>query len=522
MITMEILGKVKRLYARDKKSLRQIAKQTGLSRNTVRKWVSVVKEPSPPTYRRKEMPCKLTAFSEALELALNADAQRAKSNRRTAKALFAQIKADGYQGGYSRVTDFIRAWRGASGKAPHAFVPLSFELGEAFQFDWSEEGLVVGGIYYRMQVSHMKLCASRAFWLVAYPSQGHEMLFDAHTRSFLGLGGVARRGIYDNMKTAVDKVKKGKGRVVNARFATMCAHYLFDADFCNVASGWEKGVVEKNVQDSRRRIWLEAQRHQWSSFEQLNVWLGERCRALWGELRHPEYKHLSVAEMLEQERLEMMPMPSPFDGYVEKPAKVSSTCLVSVERNRYSVPCELAGQWVSTRLYPTQVCVVAAQAEVARHERRSDRGHTRYDWQHYIELLQRKPGALRNGAPFADMPAPLKQLKLGLMRHPGGDRVMAQVLAAVPTAGLEAVLVAVELVIESGALSAEHVLNVVARLRASPTPQSVQSTLQLKQAPLANTSRYDSLRGLLEGAVRSGDGSEPLGPGSDALEVNHA
>ena len=111
-----------------------------------------------------------------------------------------------------------------------AFVPLSFELGEAFQFDWSEEGLVVGGIYYRLQVSHMKLCASRAFWLVAYPSQGHEMLFDAHTRSFAALGGVARRGIYDNMKTAVDEVKKGKGRVVNARFAVMCAHYLFDAD----------------------------------------------------------------------------------------------------------------------------------------------------------------------------------------------------------------------------------------------------------------------------------------------------
>jgi transposase len=165
-----------------------------------------------------------------------------------------QIKAGGYVGGYSQLTAFIRGWLGSEGKKPHAFVPLKFELGEAFQFDWSEEGLVVGGIYRRMQVSHLKLCASRAFWLVAYPSQGHEMLFDAHTRSFNALGGIPRRGIYDNMKMAVDKVNKGKGRVVNARFAVMCAHYLFDADFCNVASGWEKGVVEKNVQDSRRRI----------------------------------------------------------------------------------------------------------------------------------------------------------------------------------------------------------------------------------------------------------------------------
>ena len=108
--------------------------------------------------------------------------------------------------------------------------------------------------------------------------------------------------------------------------------------------------------------------------------------------------------------------------------------------------------------------------------------------------MQRKPGALRNGAPFADMPVPLKQLKLGLLRHPGGDRIMAQVLAAVPTAGLEAVLVAVELVIESGALSAEHVLNVLARLNASALPETVQTTLQLVDAPLANTGRYDTLR----------------------------
>jgi hypothetical protein len=147
------------------------------------------------------------------------------------------------------------------------------------------------------------------------------------------------------MKTAVDKVNKGKGRIVNARFAVMCAHYLFDADFCNVASGWEKGVVEKNVQDMDRGT-----NPQFASFAELNAWLGQHCRALWGELRHPEYPALSVADVLEQERSQMMPMPTPFDGYVEKPARVSSTCLLTVSRNRYSVPCELAGQMVSSRL----------------------------------------------------------------------------------------------------------------------------------------------------------------------------
>ena len=387
-------------------------------------------------------------------------------------------------------------------------MPLKFDLGEAFPFDWSEEGMVVGGIYHRMQVSHMKLCASRAFWLVTYPSQGHEMLFDAHTRSFSALGGVARRGIYDNMKTAVDKVKKGKGRIVNARFAVMCAHYLFDADFCNVASGWEKGVVEKNVQDSRRRIWIDAQTRKWHSFEELNAWLGERCRALWSEIRHPEYKAFSVVEMLEQERSELMPMPTPFDGYVERSAKVSRTCLVAVAKNRYSVPCELAGQRVSTRLYPNRVEIASDEVIVASHARVANHGHICYDWQHYIALIQRKPGALRNGAPFADMPAPLQRLRQGLMRHEGGDKTMAQVLNSVSSHGLEAVLVAVELVIESGALSTEHVLNVLARLNASELPQSVESTLQLNELPVANTGRYDSLR--------SRASTDTL------LEVNHA
>ena len=495
---MEMLGRIRRMHMRDKVSLHEIAKRTGLSRNTVRRWLRTPEEVKAPVYKRTPGFSKLGDFVAELELSLKADAQRPKQNRRTARALFMQIKASGYEGGYTRVTDFIRAWRSDAGKGIKAFVPLKFEMGEAFQFDWSEEGLVVGGIYHRMQVSHMKLCASRAFWLVAYPSQGHEMLFDAHTRSFAALGGVARRGIYDNMKTAVDKVQRGKGgkgRIINARFAVMCAHYLFDADFCNVASGWEKGVVEKNVQDSRRRIWLDAQQQKFGSFAELNAWLSARCRSLWEEVRHPEYKEFSVAEMLEQERAELMPMPTAFDGYVERSAKVSSTCLVAVARNRYSVPCELAGQRVSTRLYPGRVEIASEEMIVARHERLSHRGHICYDWQHCIALIQRKPGALRNGAPFADMPPSLQRLRQGLMRHEGGDKTMAQVLNCVPIHGLEAVLVAVELVIESGALSTEHVLNVLARLNAPEPPPNVQSTLELKEAPIANTGRYDSLRG---------------------------
>ena len=498
---MAMIGKVLRMHHREKKSVREIVRATSLSRNTVRKYLRMLVA-QPPKYRRRAAARKLSPFIETIKMALLADARRPRKERRTAKALLQQIAAAGYEGGYTQLTDFIRTWRASQGGVAigKAFVPLTFELGEAFQFDWSDEALVIGGLYRKLQVSHMKLCASRAFFLVAYPSQGHEMLFDAHTRSFAALGGVARRGIYDNMKTAVDKVHKGKGRTVNARFAVMCAHYLYDPDFCNVASGWEKGVVEKNVQDSRRRIWIDARERRFASFDELNAWLGERCRALWEEVRHPEHRQFSVAEMLEHERAQLMPMPAAFDGYVEEVARVSSTCLVSVARNRYSVPCELAGQMVSTHLYPTRVTVVAGDGVVAEHERLTDKSKTRYDWQHYVPLVQRKPGALRNGALFADLPESLQRLRRALLRESGGDRLMARVLALVPTAGLEAVLVAVELALDgappSGRVSVEHVINVLARLNAAPRPDNVETPLQVLTPPIADTARYDRLRDL--------------------------
>ena len=168
---MDMIGRIWRLHGRKHKSEREISRMTGLSRNTISKWLRGEVD-GPPKYRRGEQPNKLTVFHEALKQALKADARRPTHERRTAKALYAEIKLSGYEGVYSRVTDFVREWRHGQGQgaAVNAFVPLAFELGEAYQFDWSEEGLVVGGIYYRVQVSHMKLCASRAFWLVAYPS----------------------------------------------------------------------------------------------------------------------------------------------------------------------------------------------------------------------------------------------------------------------------------------------------------------------------------------------------------------
>jgi hypothetical protein len=262
----------------------------------------------------------------------------------------------------------------------------------------------------RLEVAHTKLAASRAYVLVAYFTQSHEMLFDAHTRAFTVLGGIPKRGIYDNMRTAVDQVGKGKERSVNARFESMTGHYLFEAEFCNRAAGWEKGRVEKNVQDRRRHIWREAAEKRWASLAELNAWLVLACQDSWSELTHPDWPELTVADVLQDERTRLMPLPKPFDGYVEQPARVTATSLIHFQRNRYSVPCEWVNSVVSLRAYPEFLRVVSVHGEMVDLVRSFEREQTFYDWQHYITLIERKPAALRNGAPFKTMPEPLQEL----------------------------------------------------------------------------------------------------------------
>jgi len=505
VIKVGTLAKIRRLYFRDKQSIKEICRQTGLSRNTVRSWL---REPEmvEPGYPARRVVTKLDDYAETLRTWLKADAGRNKRERRTKGQMWRELCALGYTGSYGRVCAFARAWKAGNGQAHSkgAFIPLKFQPGEAFQFDWSTEYTFIGGLRRRVELAHTKLCASRAFWLVAYPGQGHEMLFDAHARAFAAFGGVPQRGIYDNMKTAVDQVLAGKKRKINSRFEAMSGHYLFEPEFCNVASGWEKGIVEKNVRDRRTSIWHHAKDRRWASWEELNLWLAEQSRQAWSELNHPDYPAMKVADVLQDEQARLMPCPRPFDGYVEVLARVTSTALIHLERNRYSVPTEHANAAVSARLYHDHIDVVADGVKVARHTRSFERSQTFYDWQHYISLVERKPGGLRNGAPFAGMPEPLKQLQAILLRRPGGDSIMAQVLAAVPTHGLEAVLVAVELALEAGKPSGEHVLNVLARLKGSLMPTNLGDAvamtlahrwpLQLREEPLANVDRYDSLR----------------------------
>lgn len=502
MIDVDLLSVIRRWHGRDKLSGREISRRTGLSRHTIRKYLALgITEPKYPA--RKGV-SKLDPFAEKLSIWLKREAGASRKRRRAVKQLYCDLVALGYEGSYDRVAAFARNWRQQQREADQraskgTYVPLVFAPGEAFQFDWSEDWAYVGGRKMKLQVAHFKLCHSRAFMLRAYPLQTHEMLFDAHNHCLRALGGTPRRGIYDNMKTAVDKVGRGKQRQVNARFRAMVSHFLFESDFCNPAAGWEKGQVEKNVRDARHRIWHAAPR--FNDLLALNSWLEQRCQSLWREIRHPEQSQRTVADVWADEQQVLLPMSPPFDGFIEHAKRVSPTCLVVFERNRYSAPASFANQVISLRVYADCLVMVAHGEVIAEHARVFSRDHsspgkTCYEWRHYLAVVQRKPGALRNGAPFKTLPRSFQRLQATLLKQPGGDRQMADILSLVLHHDEQLVEQAVSEALQSGIPTKTHVLNRLGRLLDTPRPAPLQTpaALIINDEPTANTERYDHLR----------------------------
>jgi hypothetical protein len=194
-----------------------------------------------------------------------------------------------------------------------------------------------------------------------------------------------------------------------------------------------------------------------------------------------------------------MPCPKPFDGYVEQPIRVTSTSLIQYQRNRYSVPADFAGKVVSVRLYADHVRIVAENTIVAEHTRRFGRDQLICDPWHYLPVLENKPGSLRNGAPFVDLelPVAIVLVRDRVLKQPKGDRAFVELLLAARELGLDALQVACELTLDGGVITAAVVLNELRRLTAPPRPEAVSlpDQLRLQVEPLADCSRYDTLRG---------------------------
>ena len=493
---VDTIARIRREFFVRGRTIKEIVRELHVSRNTVRKVVR--SNETAFEYERSVQPRpKLGAWKPELDRMLATNDARPARERLTLIRVFEELRGLGYEGGYDAVRRYARGWqRDQSSLSASAFVPLSFDQGEAYQFDWSHEVVLINGTTVTVKVAHVRLCHSRMLFVRAYPRESQEMVFDAHDRAFAFFKGACTRGIYDHMKTAVETIFVGRERAYNRRFLQMCGHYLVEPVACTPASGWEKGQVENQVGLVRERFF--APRLRVKSYEELNAWLLDRTIAFAKAHRHPEFRDKTVWEVFEAERPKLVSYRGRFDGFHAVPASVSKTCLVRFDNNRYSVAASAVGRPVEIRAYADRIELRQDGRVVGEHPRCFGRDQTIYDPWHYVPVLARKPGALRNGAPFKDwiLPASLERVRRKLGTAPDGGRQMVAILTAVLSDGLPAVEAACAEALGEGVHSADVILNVLARAREPTRTITIMTpdALRLHHEPAADCARYDNLR----------------------------
>ena len=480
--------------------IRDICRKAGISRNTVRK-ILRGKE-AKFTYQREpaEQPAQ-EPIKELIESWIKQDSLEGKKYRRTAKRMYNELRSEkyGYVGSYASVLRCFKEAKARINKDPgEVFIPLEFGNGEAAQFDWGEVKAVIGGQLTLLDMGAMQLCKSRKSYARAYPSQKQELLFDVHRRSFEHFGGVPRRVIYDNLKTAVKKILKGNHRNLQERFVEFSSLYLYEADFCNPARGNEKGRIENLIGFIRENFFVPVPK--FATLEELNDRLLSFLVSVTRTKMHPNDPNKTRHEVYEQEKGSLIPLPA--HGYEccrVTHAAVTSYSTIHFETNQYSVPGEHVGKTVQAKGYADEVVISFKGIEISRHKRLYSSKQQSLNPYHYLEALSRKPRAFADGLPFKEwqLPEVFQQYRRMLKeRFEDGDRYFVKTLLLVKEWPIMEVAEAIRQSIAVNALGDSYVLMILRRIR---NPDYEQSSLELredlarykaKQPPL---SRYDEV-----------------------------
>jgi transposase len=398
MKKMKDYERVRRMHLDEGMSIREIHRRTGFHRKTIGKMIA---QGRPAGYvRTKVHRPVLEAFEPIIDHILNDDTKMPPKQRHTAKRIWERLREEhNYKGGYTQVRRYVRD---ARLHLREIHVPLQFEPGTA-QMDWGEAKVRYGDDLHKVQLFVMTLPVSGARFVTAFPRATQEFFFEGHQRAFEFFGGVPSRIIYDNLKSAVQKVLKGRKRELNETFEQFSDHYLFEPAFCNVARGNEKGHVEGGVKWAQRRLMTPLPTFvDWRS---LNRRLGVQCTQALEKPRKPEGP--SVRQCLEDERASLRPIPTlpPMQGE-PRLTRSDSLCLVRFDTNAYSVPCVFAHHEVTVRADVCEVRIFHRDRCIARHERCHLRHQAVYEPRHYLPLVERKPRTLDDGAPMKRLDLP--------------------------------------------------------------------------------------------------------------------
>lgn len=491
MTIVETIAKIRRLYYVQNKGIKTIARELNLSKNTVKKIIRDDK--TSKTYvRDKQILPMMGEFKDQLTSMLEKNIKQPLRLRYTAKKLYQMLCSNGFKGSYSTINRFTTDWRRNNhpdGKK--VFIPLEFAPGEAFQFDWSTEEIELQGVLTRVKVAHIRLCYSRMFLIVVYRNEQMEMVFDAHNKAFQFFGGTTKKGIFDNMKTAVNKVFVGKDRKFNSRFSEMASHYLFEPIACTPASGWEKGQVEGQVSTGRRNFFTPLRCVNY--LEELNVQLLVECIEWAQKTDHPELNGRKVWEIYQDEKQSLLEYRHQFDAYKLESSVVSSYSLINYDTNMYSVDCDYVGEVAEVRAYANKIIIVFKGKIIGEHGRCFDRKKKIYDPWHYIPVLERKPGALRNGAPFKLLKLPLSLISIqnSLRVHDDGDKQFIKILLQVSKYGLNKVEEACASSLKIGVSNADFVIQHLTP--AAPKEKIEERQLHLIEVPSEDTCCYNDV-----------------------------
>lgn len=405
MIAVGTYEVLQRKFQIEGKPIKRIVRETGLSRNTVRKYV---RDPELPGYNRAEPYARpsLGDFTEVVEEILKGDKDLPRKRRHTAKRIFERLRDErSYTGGESTVRNYVAARKRELGMGARAATfPLDHQPDEAAgQMDWGERVAEISGVETTVHLCCVRLNYSGHFFVQAFPAERQEMMFEGHRRAFEFFGGVPPRITYDNLTSAVKKILKGRNREEQREFAAFRAQYLFESDFCNRAAPWEKGGVENMVGYVGRNFFVPAPR--FDSIEDLNDDLSRWCAR--NALRTASCRERAVGEYFAGEAPHLLALPAhPAECCKTYGVKASHESLVSHETNRYSVPVAYANRNLTLKVFAFEVVISTSDRVVARHRRSFLRHEYALEPLHYVPLLERKPGALLYAKPFKNWKLP--------------------------------------------------------------------------------------------------------------------
>jgi len=490
---------IRRKHFVDGMSQRAIAAELGHSRKFVRK---ALEHPIPPGYRLSKAKPRptLDPVRARIDAWLEADLTRPVKQRHTAQRIYERLVAEeGFTGNASTVRRYVREWKQARRSAgQEVFAPLEFRPGEEAQVDWGEAWVIENGRRRKVQLFCMKWCYSKRVFVRAYDRANLESFLDGHVRALAFFGGVPKRIAYDNLKSAVIQVGKGRHRRLNRRFVELKSWYLFDSRFCNVARGNEKGHVENLVKRAQRTFLTPLP--EVTCLEELNRKLAADCD---GELNRTTEEGLSHQALWDEERTHLLPLPAGrFAACVERSVGVDKQSLVHFDGGLYSVPVEWAHRPCLVRGFVDSVEVHCEGECVAVHPRRCDGQRYVLDPRHYLRLLARKPGLLDQARPFRDDPFgaefSLLRRELEYRYEEDGTRQYIDVLLLLAAHPEEAVIAAVRSCVQRRVFSRDAVLHAL-HGKPQPTEHRLDLTHRPELADCGNGTRpasvYDQLRG---------------------------